>query len=148
MRKVDRVAFIQAVGRPLLPLCLLTVVFLAGCNMVWRRILPDPEKNQVIRVEKGERLYFDLEENGTTGYQWYCTCTDPDVEVTIDHYAADAKDGLAGAPGRAEVRIRIHRGYDGPSDVTFRYKRSWEKAPIKKFTLSLFRRTGDCAFWE
>ena len=124
------------------------VASLAGCNMVWRRILPDPEKNQVIRVEKGERIYFDLEENGTTGYQWYYTCTDPDVEVTIDHYAADAKDGLAGAPGRAEVRIRIHRGYDGPSDVTFRYKRSWEKDPIKKFTLSLFRRTGDCAFWE
>ena len=129
-------------------LALLALAFLAGCNMVWRRILPDPEKNQVIRVEKGERLYFDLEENGTTGYLWYYTCTDPDVEVTIDHYAADAKEGFAGALGRAEVRIRIHRGYDGPSDVTFRYKRSWEKEPIKKFTLSLFRRTGDCAFWE
>ena len=23
---------------------------LSGCNMVWRRILPDPAKNQVVRV--------------------------------------------------------------------------------------------------
>ena len=129
-------------------LALFALAFLSGCNMVWRRILPDPEKNQVIRVEKGERIYFDLEENGTTGYQWDFTCADPDVEVTIDHCGPSAEDGLVGKPGRAEVRIRIHRGYDGPSDICFRYKRSWEKEPIKKFTISLFRRTGDCAFWE
>ena len=26
-------------------LALLALAFLAGCNMVWRKILPDPEKN-------------------------------------------------------------------------------------------------------
>ena len=37
-------------------LALLALTLIAGCNMVWRKILPDPEKNQVVRVEKGERL--------------------------------------------------------------------------------------------
>lgn len=42
----------------------------SGCNMVWRRILPNPDKNQVVRVEKGERLYFDLQEDVDAGYRW------------------------------------------------------------------------------
>ena len=123
-------------------------LLLTGCQMVDRRILSDPAKNQVIRIERGDRLYFDLEENGTTGYQWEVICTDPDVEVTLDHQPADVPKGLVGAPGKAKVRIRIHRGYDGPTDVCFQYRRSWEKKPIQKFTLSLYRATGDRAFWE
>ena len=84
----------------------LSLALLAGCNMVWRKILPNPDKNQVVRVEKGERIYFDL-----------------------------------------EVRIRIHRGYDGPSAVRFFYKSPGK--PIKKeFTITLYRRIGDYAFWE
>ena len=129
-------------------LTLVALAILSGCNMVWRRIVPDPEKDQVIRVEKGERLYFDLEENGTTGYQWDYICSDPDIQVTIDHCPPKRMDGIVGASGRAEVRIRVRRGYDGPSDVRFQYRRPWEKKPIKEFVISLFRRTGDCAFWE
>ena len=122
------------------------VASLAGCNMVWRRILPNPDKNQVVRVEKGERLYFDLKEDVDAGYRWDFTCDDNDVEVTLDHEAPDG-----GAEGRelgtAEVRIRIHRGYDGPSTVRFFYKSPGK--PIKKeFTITLYRRIGDYAFWE
>ena len=48
----------------------------------------------------------------------------------------------------AKVMIRIHRGYDGPSTVTFALKRPGEKTPEKSFTVTLFRRTGDAAFWR
>ena len=119
---------------------------LSGCNMVWRKILFDPEKNQVIRVEKGERLYFDLEEDTDAGYRWDFTCDDKDVEVTMDHEAPEAT-GEGRPMGAAEERIRIHRGYDGPSAVRFFYK-SPGKPIEKEFTVTLYRRIGDYAFWE
>ena len=118
----------------------------AGCNMVSRRILPDPEKNQVVRVENGERLYFDLEEDVDTGNLWDFTCDDSDVEVTIDHETPGTrKEGQE--LDAAAVRIRIHRGYDGPTTIRFFRKRKGE--PVEReFTITLYRRIGDCAFWE
>ena len=113
-----------------------------------RHFIRNPGTSQAIRVESGDRLFMDLEENMTTGYRWDSACDDSDVEVTIRHVPAKGNGDLVGAPGRAEVTIRVHRGYDGPSVVTFFYKRSWEKEPIRKFTITLFKRTGDCAFWE
>ena len=127
-------------------LALLALAFLAGCNMVWRKILSNPDKNQVVRVEKGERLYFDLEEDVDAGYRWDFTCDDADVEVTLDHQAPDGGDE-GRELGTAEVRIRIHRGYDGPSAVRFFYK-SPGKPIEKEFTITLYRRIGDYAFWE
>lgn len=128
-------------------LVFLSLALLAGCNMVWRRILPNPGKDQVLRVEKGERLYFDLPEDVDAGYRWDFACDDKDVEVTIDHERPEGGGEEKRALGTAEVRIRIHRGYDGPSTVRFFYK-SVGKPVEKEFTISLFRRTGDCAFWE
>ena len=125
----------------------LVAAALAGCSFE-RHYLPSGGKNQVVRVESGDRLFMDLEENATTGYRWEATSDDADVEVEIVHVPGKSDEGLAGAPGKAEVTIRVHRGYDGPTAVTFRYKRPWEKEPLKKFTVTLFKRTGDCAFWK
>ena len=122
------------------------LLLVSGCNMVWRKILPDPGKNQVVRVEKGERMYFDIEEDSDAGYEWDFTCDDKDVEVTLDHQAPDG-GGSGRGLGTAEVRIRIHRGYDGPSAVRFFYK-GRGKSVEKQFTLTLYRRIGDYAFWE
>jgi len=121
--------------------------FFCGCT-VNRHYISEPGKSQVIRVEALDRFYMDLEENATTGYQWYAKCTDPDVEVKIDHQPGKDGDGRVGVPGTAEVTIHIFRGYDGPSTVTFVYKRPWEKEPAKKFTITLYKRTGDAACWE
>ena len=128
-------------------LTLAAFAFLSGCNMVWRRILPDPDRNQVVRVEKGERLYFDLEEDVDAGCRWDFTCDDKDVEVTIDHEEPGQPKEKGRTLGIANVRIRIHRGYDGPSTVRFFYK-SVGKPVEREFTISLYRRPGDFAFWE
>ena len=120
-----------------------------GCEGIGYRVVSEPGKDEVIRVVSGDRIYFDIEENATTGYEWDFVCDDKDVDVTIDHVAADASAGRVGAPGRAEGRIRIHRGYDGPSTIRFVYRRAWEKGPpAKEFTITLYKRTGDVAFWE
>ena len=125
----------------------LAALTLVGCS-VERHYIKSPGTSQTIRVVSGDRLFMDLEENPTTGYRWQATCNDTDVDVIIEHKPPQAAEGLVGAPGTADVTIRVHRGYDGPSTVTFCYKRPWEAEPIKTFTITLFKRTGDTAFWE
>jgi len=125
------------------------VALSCGCEGIGRRVVCDPGKSQVIRVVSGDRLYFDLKENVTTGFAWDCECDDSDVEVRIDHEPGDDSDGRCGVPGVAKVCIRVHRGYDGPSTLRFKYRRPWEKRPpAKEFTITLYKRTGDVAFWE
>ena len=134
--------------RTVLPLAAV-LVLACGCEGIGYRVVSEPGKNEVIRVVSGDRIYFDLKENSAAGYAWDYKCDDPDVEVTIDHVTADSSDGRVGAPGVAKVRIRIHRGYDGPSNVHFTYRRPREKGPPEKdFDIGLYRRTGNVAFWE
>lgn len=120
----------------------------AGCHVDRRHFAVVPEKNQAVRVQSGDRLVFDLEENVTTGYEWTADCDDEDVDVRILHLPGKSEDGLVGVPGTAEVEIRIRRGYDGPSAVRFRYRRPWEKESAKSFTVTLYKQVGDRAFWE
>lgn len=134
--------------RTVLPL-VAALALACGCEGIGYRVVSEPGKNEVIRVVSGDRIYFDLEENSAAGYAWDYTCDDPDVEVTIDHVPADSSGGRVGAPGVAKVRIRIHRGYDGPSNVHFTYRRPRQKGPPEKdFDIGLYRRTGNVAFWE
>ena len=113
----------------------LAALAFAGCSME-RHYLSNPGTSQAVRVESGDRLFMDLDEESDAGCRWRASCADSDVEVHLEH-----------EKGKAEVTIRIHRGYDGPSAVTFTYGRKGE-SPTKKFTVTLFKRTGDCAFWE
>ena len=130
-------------------LAIAALALACGCEGVGGRVIENPGRDQVLRVVSGDRIYFDLKENVTTGYMWDYVCDDPDVEVTIDHVSADTSGVRAGAPGLAKVCIRIHRGYDGPSNVHFVYRRPWGKGrPAKDFDIGLYKRTGDVAFWE
>ena len=117
------------------------VALLSGCAFGHRFWAVKPGVDQVIRVQSGDRVYFEMEEGAADGI-WDFTCDDPDVAVSIDHERKDAAAGLA------KVVIRIHRGYDGPSTVTFAQKRPGAKTPQKSFAVTLFRRTGDAAFWR
>ena len=113
---------------------LLAAAALAGCR-IERHLLARPGESQAVRVESGDRFYFSLSEDEDC--RWDFTSDDPDVEVRIDH-----------DDGEASVRIRIHRGYDGPSTVRFYYRRPGRKEPVRTFAISLFKRPGDYAFWE
>lgn len=124
----------------------------AGCRIVDRRIILDPGKNEVLRVEGGERLYFDLEENMTTGYAWNIVSDNDDVLVSVEHLRAEPPSSgepmLCGAPGKASFTIRINPGFNAPATVRVFYKRAWEKEPIKSFTLSLYESSRDWAAWK
>ena len=112
----------------------LAALAFAGCS-VERHRLSGEGRNQVVRAESGDRFFMDLDESD--GCRWSAKSNDPDVEVILDR-----------ADGVAEVTIRIHRGYDGPSAVTFSCRRHGEEIPSRKFAVTLYKRTGDVAFWE
>lgn len=131
----------------IVPQAFLLSLALVGCTLN-RHYIDEPGRSQALCAEGGDRFFMDLEENATTGYQWYARSNDPDVDVSIEHEPGDDGDGRVGMPGTAEVTIRVRRGYDGPSAVTFEYRRPWEKTPVKAFTVTLYRRTGNAAVWE
>ena len=109
----------------------------AGCATGRRFSAVEPGVNQVLRVTSGDRVFFEMEEDPMGDGLWDFVCDDHDVEVRIAHEDRVAK-----------VEVRIHRGYDGPSAITFSCRRARGGAPSRQFTITLFRRTGDAAFWE
>jgi len=114
---------------------LVLAAVLSGCDfgVHW---VTGPMEDRVLRAESGDRFYLQLEEGGPEGRRWSATCKDSDIDVTIDHQEDCAK-----------VEIRVHRGFDGPSMVDFRCRRR-NGALVKEFTISLYKRTGDAAFWK
>ncbi len=110
---------------------------LAGCSSGRRFLAVEPGVSQALRVASGDRIFFEMEEDAKTDGLWEFVCDDNDVDVEIAHAGRVAK-----------VEIRIHRGYDGPSTVTFSCRRANAVKPSRRFTIALYRRTGDAAFWE
>ena len=110
---------------------------LAGCSSGRRFLAVEPGVSQALRVASGDRIFFEMEEDAKTDGLWEFVCDDNDVDVEIAHAGRVAK-----------VEIRIHRGYDGPSTVTFSWRRAHAVKPSRRFTIALYRRTGDAAFWE
>ena len=126
---------------------------LCGCRMD-RMTIREPVADRVIEVESGDRFYVELDENMTTGYHWEASCDDDRnlVEVFVKHIpyeAAPGEEALCGAPGKAEVSIRVHRGFLGPATVEMRYVRAWEReAPVRHIKFVLWKRDGDVAPWK
>ena len=121
---------------------LLAAALAAGCSTGRRFCAVQPGVSQVVRVASGDRIFFELEE--TRGFRWDFECDDGDVSVSLKR--GNEKVGETRA---VRVEIRIHRGYDGPSAVTF-MKRAQNGAPTAdgRFTVTLYKRTGDTAFWK
>ena len=114
----------------LYPLALIALLIaLAGCAFERHYSLKCGE-NRVIKVESGDRWYFDMEHDPAN--PWKYKVDDSDVEVRFIPSTE---------PGKIECLIRVHRGYDGPSLVHFTRKG-------EEFTVSLYKQTGDSAFWR
>lgn len=109
----------------------------AGCASGMRFSSVRPGVNQVVCVASGDRIFFSMDEDAASGMRWECTCDDPDVEVFMSRSTRSVR-----------VEMRVHRGYDGPSAVTFVLKGPGPGRVSGRFTVTLFKRTGDTAFWE
>lgn len=132
-------------------LSLLSLVLLAGsfagCR-IGRYYLTEPVTDQFIEVKSGDRVYVELEENSTTGYQWSATVDDERIELGIEHLPPEANGELYGRAGLARVMIRVHRGFFGPAAVELKYARSWSDEVARTVTIGLYRRPTDVANWK
>ena len=125
----------------------------AGCRMD-RMTIREPVTDRFIEVESGDRFWVELEENTTTGYRWEVSSDDfrELVETYVKHIPYEPEEGeeiRCGAPGKAEVMVRIHRGFLGPATLTMRYVRPWEPdTPARTVKFVLWKRDGDVAPWK
>jgi inhibitor of cysteine peptidase len=92
----------------------------------------DTETGSVINVEQNNTFEISLEENGTTGYQWFHNLSDISALNLISeenlHYTSRE---LVGAPIQKIWSFEALK--PGTYTLTFEYKRSWEEGvePIK-----------------
>ena len=129
-------------------LIVVALLMCAGCRL-GRYELTEPVTSRFIEVKSGDQWTFEVEENQTTGYSWVVTCADPSVDVTIGHRGPEkASEGLCGAPGKAIIRAKIHRGFSGPSELIMTYRRSWSGEVAREVIIGFYRKTEDVAPWE
>ena len=95
-------------------------------------------------LPKSGTIRFLLEENCTTGYEWTAEYSSGEVDVAIEHRAAEAASGLAGAPGRAAVLAKLKGNDAAPVFIEMKYRRRWETcAPAKTVRVVLYKVKGN-----
>lgn len=84
-------------------------------------------------------IRFLLEENMTTGYEWFAEYNQNEVEVTIEH-RGNANSNLVGAPGRAAVFAKLKGSEPAPVFIELKYRRRWDSDnPAKTLRLILYK---------
>lgn len=127
---------------------LLFTFFIPGCRLS-RYSLDETCDGQTIQVKSGDRISIDLEENATTGYIWTAECNDPDITIVRETEGPDDDKPLCGAPRKIRFIIRVARGFDDTTHVTFRCKRPWKGGGTARvIDVILFRKVEDTAPWK
>ncbi len=92
----------------------------------------DTETNSIINVEQNKTFEITLEENGSTGYQWFYDIYDISALnlISVESIQYTSRE-LAGAPIQKIWSFEALK--PGTYTLTFESKRSWEQgiAPIK-----------------
>lgn len=78
--------------------------------------------------EQGEKtLTLEREANPTTGYEWSCEISDPEVvKLVSQEYEADSKSEETAGGGGTEVFV-FEGGKKGTATITLNYQRPWEE---------------------
>jgi inhibitor of cysteine peptidase len=94
-------------------------------------------KNQsggAVEVVLGESFEIQLPENPTTGYRWQLRSSgEPILEVQDDSFQPTTD--RPGAGGMRRWRFRA--GQEGATNLQIEYRRSWEKAAVETFQISV-----------
>ncbi len=92
----------------------------------------DTENGSIINVAQNKTFEISLEENGSTGYQWFYTLSDiSSLNLVSEENLHYTSRELVGAPIQKIWFFEALK--PGTYTLTFEYKRSWEQgiAPIK-----------------
>ncbi|KAJ3368030.1 hypothetical protein GGF31_006863 [Allomyces arbusculus] len=100
-----------------------------------------PAINQNVNATVGDDFKIMLDSNATTGYQWEYVgpinvAPNNVVRMTSSEYQnAAAAPGMVGVGGKQIFHFVATA--PGADLISFNYKRSWEKAPVETYTVSV-----------
>lgn len=108
--------------------------FLYGCIDIFpvKDTLISTENGSIINVEQNKTFEISLEENGSTGYQWFYTISDNSaLNLISEEYISCNNPLLDGAPIQKVWTFEALK--PGTYTLTYEYLRPWEtgKEPIK-----------------
>jgi inhibitor of cysteine peptidase len=96
----------------------------------------DSDSGKTITIPKGGKVIVRLASNPTTGYQWQISSLDQEYLRLVGEPAYDpSKTDRIGSGGTQVFTFITLK--PGKTMLVLDYKRSWEKRPIKNFTIAV-----------
>ncbi|MDD5604439.1 MAG: protease inhibitor I42 family protein [Dehalococcoidales bacterium] len=110
-----------------------------GCTSQSVKAYYDPEEDIDSGVSKEFIVLIALESNPSTGYRWEAVYNTEMLELVEETFEPGefAKENIVGAGGTELFRFKALN--KGQTDITFKYKRSWETEVLetKIFTVEI-----------
>jgi len=96
----------------------------------------DSDSGKTITVPKGGKLIVRLASNPTTGYQWQISSLDQEYLKPVGEpvYELPTTDRIGSGGTQVFTFITLK---PGKTMLVLDYERSWEKKPVKKFTVTI-----------
>ncbi|MFC1846578.1 protease inhibitor I42 family protein [Chloroflexota bacterium] len=118
---------------------ILSISLITGCGGSTVKAYSNPEETIDSSMNKEFIVLIALESNPTTGYSWEAEYDAAILELVEDTFEPGeyAEQGLVGAGGTQLFRFKGLSS--GKTDITFKYKRSWETETLdtKVFTVEV-----------
>jgi inhibitor of cysteine peptidase len=96
----------------------------------------DSDSGKTISVPKGGKLIVRLASNPTTGYQWQISSLDQEYLKPVGEPAYELpKTERIGSGGTQVFTFMTLK--PGKTILVLNYERSWEKIPVKNFTVAV-----------
>ncbi len=102
----------------------------------------DSDSPEQVDLRVGDELVVELEENGTTGFEWQDATSEPSGVLGQVHSEFEPGTGGAGAAGRR--RFVVTAAKPGEASLTLALRRSWEvgREPRRSVTISVAVQEG------
>ena len=100
---------------------------------------PVPDGQPVV-AKRGDLVRVQLDENGTTGYQWSVAQVDDALRIESNVFVPPRSDAM-GAAGQRVLSVRA-LGEEGDARLVLRLGRSWEPQPIDERVIGIRMEPG------
>ena len=84
----------------------------------------DTQARRDVQLQQGEKLVVELEEHGTTGYEWHATAEPAEVVAVTSSEFVPPASSAAGAAGRRRIVVTGSR--PGTAELELELRRPWE----------------------
>jgi inhibitor of cysteine peptidase len=120
---------------------LLAAAAVTGCGKDPRErptpevVLTDADAGAIVSVGVGTRIVVRLESNPSTGYSWVATPPSGVLRAVGKDSTEPGETGRVGVPGTQMFAYEVVAA--GLERIELRYERSWERVPVKSFSVTV-----------